>query len=64
MRKKLGIKLIINPSVRAADNSKLLQKRLILVASDDPMKSELLQQHQLVQFPAVIGGIVPVVNFA
>lgn len=26
------------------------------------MKSELLQQHQLVQFPAVIGGIVPVVN--
>lgn len=25
MRKKLGIKLIINPSVRVADNSKLLQ---------------------------------------
>lgn len=31
-------------------------------ASDDPMKAELLQQHQLLQFPAIIGGTVPVVN--
>lgn len=31
-------------------------------ASDDPMKADLLQQHQLVQFPAIIGGTVPVVN--
>lgn len=39
-----------------------MQKTVDFGASDDPMKSELLQQHQLVQFPAVIGGIVPVVN--
>lgn len=31
-------------------------------ASDDPMKAELLQQHKLLQFPAIIGGTVPVVN--
>lgn len=31
-------------------------------ASDDPMKADLLQQHQLLQFPAIIGGTVPVIN--
>jgi phosphate transport system substrate-binding protein len=33
-------------------------------ASDDPMKPEDLDKHGLVQFPAVIGGTVPVVNIA
>lgn len=31
-------------------------------ASDDPMKPEELEKNSLVQFPAVIGGTVPVVN--
>ncbi|HEX7386859.1 MAG TPA: phosphate ABC transporter substrate-binding protein PstS [Castellaniella sp.] len=31
-------------------------------ASDDPMKPEELEKNALVQFPAVIGGTVPVVN--
>jgi phosphate transport system substrate-binding protein len=31
-------------------------------ATDVPMKSEDLRKHALVQFPIVIGGIVPVVN--
>lgn len=31
-------------------------------ASDDPMKPEQLQKDRLLQFPAVIGGVVPVVN--
>lgn len=31
-------------------------------ASDDPMSVESLEEHQLVQFPAIIGGVVPVVN--
>ncbi len=31
-------------------------------ASDDPMKAQALERHQLLQFPAVIGGTVPVVN--
>ena len=29
-------------------------------ASDDPMKPEQLQKDKLLQFPAVIGGVVPV----
>lgn len=31
-------------------------------ATDDPMSGPALKQHDLFQFPAVIGGIVPVVN--
>lgn len=33
-------------------------------ASDKPLSSEELGKHQLVQFPIVIGGIVPVVHIA
>jgi phosphate transport system substrate-binding protein len=33
-------------------------------ASDDPMKAEHLDKHNLLQFPAIIGGTVPVVNIA
>jgi phosphate transport system substrate-binding protein len=31
-------------------------------ASDDPLKPEQLQKNKLFQFPAVIGGVVPVAN--
>ena len=31
-------------------------------ASDDPLKPEQLQKDKLLQFPAVIGGVVPVAN--
>ncbi len=31
-------------------------------ASDDPMSEELLTKHELLQFPAIVGGTVPVVN--
>lgn len=31
-------------------------------ASDMPLKSDELSKHELVQFPTVIGGVVPVVN--
>jgi len=31
-------------------------------ASDDPMKPDQLQKNKLIQFPAVIGGVVPVAN--
>lgn len=31
-------------------------------ASDDPMKADALEENKLFQFPAIIGGTVPVVN--
>ncbi|MDP2154741.1 MAG: phosphate ABC transporter substrate-binding protein PstS [Sulfuricella sp.] len=33
-------------------------------ASDKPLKLEELDKHGLIQFPAVIGGVVPVINLA
>lgn len=31
-------------------------------ASDDPMSAQALEENNLLQFPAIIGGVVPVVN--
>ena len=42
----------------------IMAKTVDFGASDDPMSAEQLDQEQLLQFPAVIGGIVPVVNLA
>ncbi len=33
-------------------------------ASDDPLKPEQIQKDKLLQFPAVVGGVVPVVNLS
>lgn len=40
----------------------IIAKTVDFGATDDPMKPEAMQEHGLVQFPAVIGGTVPVVN--
>lgn len=42
----------------------ILAKTVDFGASDDPTKGEDLTKNNLLQFPAVIGGIVPVVNLA
>jgi len=40
----------------------IIAKTVDFGASDDPMKAEALEEHNLLQFPAIIGGVVPVVN--
>ncbi|MDH2924726.1 phosphate ABC transporter substrate-binding protein (PhoT family) [Nicoletella semolina] len=40
----------------------IIAKTIDFGASDDPMKADDLNKHNLLQFPAVIGGTVPVVN--
>ncbi|MFT0533055.1 phosphate ABC transporter substrate-binding protein PstS [Castellaniella hirudinis] len=40
----------------------IIAKTVDFGASDDPMKPEALQENGLLQFPAVIGGTVPVIN--
>ena len=40
----------------------ILAKTVDFGASDDPMSADDLAKHGLLQFPAVIGGVVPVVN--
>jgi len=31
-------------------------------ASDDPLRPEDIEKEKLIQFPAIIGGVVPVIN--
>ncbi|NLY28700.1 MAG: phosphate ABC transporter substrate-binding protein PstS [Alcaligenaceae bacterium] len=40
----------------------IIAKTVDFGASDDPMKGDKLDEHGLFQFPAIIGGTVPVVN--
>lgn len=40
----------------------IIAKTVDFGASDDPMKVETLEKENLLQFPAVIGGVVPVIN--
>jgi phosphate transport system substrate-binding protein len=40
----------------------IIAKTVDFGASDDPMKGKELDEHGLLQFPAIVGGTVPVVN--
>lgn len=40
----------------------IIAKTVDFGASDDPMKADALKEHNLLQFPAIIGGVVPVIN--
>ena len=40
----------------------IIAKTVDFGASDDPMKAEDLEKNNLLQFPAIIGGVVPVIN--
>ncbi|MGQ0285620.1 phosphate ABC transporter substrate-binding protein PstS [Pasteurellaceae bacterium 22721_9_1] len=42
----------------------IIAKTIDFGASDDPMKAKQLNENALLQFPAIIGGTVPVVNLA
>jgi len=42
----------------------IIAKTVDFGASDDPMKGEALDKNGLFQFPAIIGGTVPVINVA
>ena len=52
-------------SIGSGGGIKQIQAKTIdFGASDAPLKADELQKHGLVQFPAIIGGVVPVVNIA
>ncbi|MGE5758577.1 MAG: substrate-binding domain-containing protein, partial [Sideroxydans sp.] len=40
----------------------LIARKVDFGASDRPLKSEELEKNNLVQFPAIIGAVVPIVN--
>jgi phosphate transport system substrate-binding protein len=40
----------------------LIARKVDFGASDRPLRSEELEKHNLIQFPAVVGAVVPIVN--
>jgi len=57
-----GVKLNYQSIGSGGGQRQLTERTVDFGASDDPMKPEQLQKNSLLQFPAVIGGVVPVVN--
>ncbi len=60
--KETGNKVNYQSIGSGGGQQQIIAKTIHFGASDDPMKADQLTQHQLLQFPAIIGGTVPVIN--
>ena len=60
--KVTGVKLNYQSIGSGGGVRQITERTVDFGASDDPMKPEQLQKDRLFQFPAVIGGVVPVGN--
>jgi len=60
--KATGIKLNYQPIGSGGGIKHMTERTVDFGASDKPLKPEELAKDNLLQFPAVIGGVVPVVN--
>jgi phosphate transport system substrate-binding protein len=57
-----GVKLNYQSIGSGGGQRQVTERTVDFGASDDPLMPEQLQKDRLLQFPAVIGGVVPVVN--
>jgi phosphate transport system substrate-binding protein len=57
-----GIQLNYQSIGSGAGQTQIRNRTVDFGASDSPMKAEDLEQHKLLQFPAVMGSVVPIVN--
>ncbi|MEO7336613.1 MAG: phosphate ABC transporter substrate-binding protein PstS, partial [Caldimonas sp.] len=62
--KATGVRINYQSVGSGAGIKQITSKTVDFGASDAPLKDEELKQSQLIQFPMVIGGVVPVVNIA
>ena len=60
--KVAGIQLNYQSVGSGGGQRQITERTVDFGASDDPLKPEQLQKDKLLQFPAVVGGVVPVVN--
>ncbi len=60
--KETGNKVNYQSIGSGGGQQQIIAKSIDFGASDDPMKAEQLEQNKLLQFPAIIGGTVPVIN--
>ncbi len=62
--KVTGVKLNYQSIGSGGGVRQIVNRTVEFGASDAPLKPEKLKKEKLIQFPAVIGGVVPVVNVA
>jgi phosphate transport system substrate-binding protein len=60
--KETGVQLNYQSIGSGGGQRQIISKTVDFGASDDPLEPALLKENNLLQFPAVIGGVVPVVN--
>src|SRR3954466_3591941 len=61
-RKQTGVGMNYQSIGSGGGIKQITAKTVDFGASDAPMKAEDLQKHGLLQFPAIMGGVVPVYN--
>jgi phosphate transport system substrate-binding protein len=61
-KKETGIGLNYQSIGSGGGIKQIIARTVTFGASDMPLKAEELEKHGLVQFPTVLGGVVPVVN--
>ena len=61
-KRETGIRLNYQSIGSGGGVRQIINRTVDFGASDAPVKPEELEKHRLYQFPAVIGGVVPVVN--
>ncbi len=59
---KTGIAINYAPVGSSNGRKRIAANQVDFGATDVPMDEETLEQHQLFQFPTLVGGVVPVVN--
>jgi phosphate transport system substrate-binding protein len=57
-----GVQVSYEPVGSSNGRKRIAAGQVDFGASDVPMSDDALQQHQLFQFPTLVGGVVPVVN--
>lgn len=60
--KVTGVKLNYQSIGSGGGVRQITERTVDFGASDDPLKPEQLQKDRLLQFPAIVGGVVPVAN--
>ena len=61
-KKQTGIAINYQPIGSSSGIKQLLARTVDFGATDIPLTPDQLQRRQLIQFPTVVGGIVPIVN--
>ncbi|MFZ9036314.1 MAG: phosphate ABC transporter substrate-binding protein PstS [Francisellaceae bacterium] len=59
---KTGVQVNYQPIGSGGGQRQIFAKTVNFAASDQPLSNEMLEKYNLIQFPAIVGGIVPVIN--